>query len=201
MSLKTIAVDVDDVLSVSVPAFLAYSNEKWGTHLTIDDFVEDWATMWSIDHAVVLERSAEMDRVKLFRNHQHFEDAFPILEKLAKKYKLVVATARRKNLADDTLEWIEQYFPGIFTEVHHAGIWDDIEKRPTAHLKTKADLVKQIGADYLIDDQPKHCIAAAEAGIQTVLFGDYPWNLSTQAGKGIVRARGWAEVEVYFDAQ
>ena len=176
MRRKTIAVDIDDVLAVNAQAFLAYSNEKWGTRLTIDDFSENWATMWGVDHPAVIVRSEKIIEDKLFSSFEHFDDALPVLRKLTKKYNLVIATSRRTLLVKDTLEWINQYFPDIFSEIYYAGIWDDDTKRQHAHLKTKGDLVKQIGANYLIDDQPKHCIAAARAGVKTVLFGDYPWN-------------------------
>lgn len=43
--MKTIAVDLDDVLSASVPGFVAYSNKRWGTTLTLDDYDEDCAAI------------------------------------------------------------------------------------------------------------------------------------------------------------
>lgn len=201
MKKPVIAIDIDDVLAANVPAFLAFSNKKWGTHLTIEDFHEDWATMWGVDHSVVEERSMEMDKAGVFRNHPHFDEALPVLKKLSKSYTLVIATSRRKNLNKDTMEWIEQYFPNIFKEVHYAGIWDDFSKYKDAHLQTKGELVRQIGADYFIDDQPKHCFAAAEAGIQTLLFGDYPWNRDVQSSQRIARVHNWQEVEAYFDGR
>ena len=71
-----------------------------------------------------------------------------------------------------------------------------------ARLKaTKADIVKQIGADYLIDDQPKHCFAAAEAGITSLLFGDYRWNRNVKLPEGVVKVRTWHEVLEYFDGR
>ncbi len=201
MKRKTIAVDIDDVLAFNAQAFLSYSNEKWGTRLTIDDFDENWAKMWGVDHSDVIVRSEQIIEDRLFSSFGHFDDALPVLRKLAKSHNMVIATSRRTVLVKDTLEWINQYFPDIFSEIHYAGIWDDDTKRPHAHLKTKGDLVKQIGAEYLIDDQPKHCIAAARAGIKAVQFGDYPWNRGTPAEEGIVVAHSWAEVEAYFDGQ
>ncbi len=201
MSKKTIAVDLDDVLSVNVPAFLSFSNQKWGTSLTIDDFHEDWATMWKVDHKEVIDRIKQMDEIQLFRHYEPIKDAGSVLNKLSMRYKLVIATSRRKSIIKDTEDWINQYFPGIFEEVHSAGIWDDETKRSGAHLKTKANLVEQIGADYLIDDQPKHCLSAVKAGVKTILYGDYPWNREVQNIMGIARAHNWHEVESYFDGQ
>lgn len=56
MKKPKIAVDIDDVLSEFVPALIEYSNKKWGTKLTIDDFSEDYAQMWKVDHEVVKQR-------------------------------------------------------------------------------------------------------------------------------------------------
>ena len=33
-----IAVDIDDVLSDTVPAFLAFTNKKWGLNVTAQDY-------------------------------------------------------------------------------------------------------------------------------------------------------------------
>ena len=202
MSRKTIAVDVDDVLSVNVPAFLEFSNKKWGTSFTIDDFDEDWSKMWKISHAEVMSRSKEMDEAGLVRDHKHLKDALPVLQKLSERYDLIIVTARRKVLKEDTDDWIDRYFPNIFKEIHFAGIWDDIEFRDKAHKMTKGDLVKQVGAEYLIDDQPKHCFAAADVGVVSILFGDYPWNRDVDATSNrLVRAHSWGEIGKYFDAQ
>lgn len=37
MSKKVIAVDLDDVLSASAPAYVKFSNERWETNLTVED--------------------------------------------------------------------------------------------------------------------------------------------------------------------
>lgn len=40
--LKTIAVDLDDVLAISAQALVEYSNSRWGTRLTVEEYDEDW---------------------------------------------------------------------------------------------------------------------------------------------------------------
>ena len=56
---KTIAVDIDDVLAFSAIEFIRFSNQRWGTNLTIEDYNEDWTTMWGIELAETQARSAE----------------------------------------------------------------------------------------------------------------------------------------------
>ena len=60
---------------------------------------------------------------------------------------------------------------------------------------TKADLVAQINADVLVDDQLKHCIAVAETGRQVLLFGDYSWNQQASLPSGVTRCLSWSDVQ------
>jgi 5'(3')-deoxyribonucleotidase len=196
-----IAVDVDDVLAANAEAFVEYSNEKWGTNLTVDDYDEHWAVAWGVnqnDHEELEKRSLQFLRDTTSK-YKHFPEAKAALEKLSKEFDLVVVTSRRTVLSKDTLEWIDKYFPDIFQDVHFAGIWDEVaEGRINI---TKADIIKQIGADYLIDDQPKHCIAAAGAGIKALLFGDYRWNRDVELPENVHRVKSWQEVLEYFDGR
>lgn len=199
---QTIAIDIDDVLAANAKGFVEFSNKRWGTNLTVEDYDEHWGKLWKIEHDELVKRQIVVHNSKIAKNYEHFPQAKPVLKELAKKYKLVVVTARRKMLSKDTNDWIEKYFEGLFKEIHYAGIWDDLEKPVEYKINlTKAEVCRQISADYLIDDQPKHCIAAAEAGITALLFGDYSWNRHHKTAPGIIRAKDWSEVLDYFDEE
>lgn len=193
---SVIAVDIDDVLSVYAEALINFSNSRWSTDLTIDDIHEDWATMWKIDHKLLSVRANTLHE-ELFKELEHQETAKPVLEKLSKEYELVITTSRQRKLLKDTQEWLGKYFRGVFNEVHFAGIYDG-EYEKNRHKETKGKLIAQIGADYLIDDQLKHCFAVAELGITGLLFGDYPWNKTRTLPENVSRVRNWGEVEEYF---
>lgn len=196
--MKTIAIDIDDVLAANAENFVKFSNKKWDTNLKPDDYSEHWAEMWKVDIEEVEKRRDIIIAEKVFIKHKAFEEAKAVLKKLAKNYKMVIVSSRGPRVQADTIEWVHKNFQGIFSEVHFAKIWD----RPIHILEqlkmTKAETCQEIGADYLIDDQPKHCLAAAEAGIRTVLFGDYKWNRDVKLGPNMVRARNWNEVLEYF---
>lgn len=195
--MKTIAVDIDDVLASSAEDFVIFSNQRWGTHLTVADYNEHWADMWQVSIDEVRKRTQEWYDAKLVAVYAPKDNAKSTLIKLAKRFKLVVATARAVELQKDTLDWIDKHYSNIFSEVHHAGIWDSITMG--GYQATKTELCKQIGADYLVDDQLKHCLSANEAGIKTVLFGDYSWNRKDDLPKSIYRAMNWNEVLSYFE--
>ena len=44
-----IAIDIDDVLAENAIGFVAFSNERCGTRLRVDDYSEHWSDMWHVD--------------------------------------------------------------------------------------------------------------------------------------------------------
>lgn len=198
MAKQIIAVDVDDVLALHVDSFIEYSNKKWGTSLTADDYDEHWAKVWKVDIAEALKRRDEFVTSKIHRDFKSYTDSDEVLRRLAKDFDLRIVTSRLLSMKDDTLEWIEQTYPGVFGEhhIHFAGIWDKLEEH--SHAMTKADMLREIGASYLIDDQLKHCFAASEAGVTALLFGEYAWNKAESLPENVVRCKDWKAVEQYF---
>ncbi len=87
----------------------------------------------------------------------------------------------------------------FFSQIIFSGIWDD--GKQDAHKRTKTEILQSIGADFLIDDQLKHCISAADAGIGAVLFGAYPWNRVDTLPRGVTRCSDWSAVLEYFDGR
>lgn len=190
-----VAIDIDDVLAENAAGFVAFSNQRWGTTLTVDDYDEHWSKMWSIDSEESARRAVEFHDSPAIRGYGHIGGAYEVLQELSEQHHLVIATSRRLQMKTDTLAWIDEHFPGIFTSstVHFAGIWDEGGSDHSI-VMTKADLITQIGADILIDDQLKHCIAVAETGRNALLFGDYTWNQQPILPSGVVRCLGWDDV-------
>lgn len=205
MRRKIIAVDLDDVLSATAEGFAMYSNERWGGDHKAENYLEEWAVFWGVPLEEALKRSEEYHASDAVTRYRHVEQAIPVLQHLRSRYDMVVVTSRRAALKQHTDVWLEKYFPGLFKEIRYAGIWDashktDQEVRLRLN-QTKAEICRELGADYLIDDHPKHCIGAAEADLKAVLFGEYGWNQVAKLPAGVTRARNWGEVKEYFDAE
>lgn len=196
---STIAVDIDDVIAVHAPAFIEFSNQKWGTSLTVADYTDHWSQLWQVEEAEMKRRVEDYHAKGQFRKYDTVSDAFKTLKNLKTNYKLVVLTARQASLQEDTIEWISENFSDIFDEIHFADIWN--KPLDQAVKQNKTSLAKQIGAEYLIEDQLKYALPAAEAGIKVLLFGDYPWNRTDQLPKSVTRVKNWHEVLKYFNEQ
>lgn len=196
-----IAVDIDDVLSDTVPAFLAFTNKKWGLNFTPQDYNEHLAVMWKTSEEEAKKRVLDFHDSGMSASYKHDETALPVLEELSKKYTLVIVTSRRRHLEEMSRAWLETHYPGVFSDIYFAGIWDTDVDAQTKNSMTKASICLEIGAKYLIDDQPKHCEAAAEVGIACLLFGDYPWNKMFREDQNITRVIDWKAVGEYFNAK
>lgn len=197
MTKPIIALDIDDVLADYADGFVRFSNERWGTNLTVDDYDEHWAEVWKVDIEEIRRRADEIHDARIVTDLTHKHEAVPVLEMLAKTHQIIVITSRRIVAKEDTLAWLKQYFPMINSEVvNFAGFWDTISH--DSIRKTKADLAVKKGATVLIDDQLKHCLAAAEKGIEAILFGDYTWNQIDVLPRGVTRCKNWSKVEEYF---
>jgi len=192
MTKTIIAVDMDDVLTQHVEAFVSFSNERYRTNLTKDQYDEHWANLWHVDREEIERRATEFHTAERIGSYDKIDEAAPVLKKLRQKYDLVIATARSKNAIEVTYSWLDKHFPGVFSEVHFVPIWE-----PNNTI-TKAQICQKIGAEYLIDDVLRHCNLAAQGGIQALLFGDYNWNKG-ETEPSVKRVKGWSEVERYFD--
>ncbi len=191
-----IAVDIDDVLALSVDKFIEWSNNRFGTNIKFDDYVEDWSELWNISQEETTERVNMMYKEGIPAQYSHVGEAVDVLNKLKPDYELVVATARRSAEHMLTRDWIKKHYPAVFKDVHFAGIWDEITEH--SPKKTKAKLCRELGVDYLIDDQVKHCIGVSGIGIKALLYGDYPWNRDANLPRDIERVLNWKEINHYF---
>ena len=197
MAKPIIAIDIDDVLADYAVGFIEFSNAHWGTNLTIDDYDEHWANVWKVDVEEVRRRADLIHEKRLVKDLTHRSEARPVLEKLSQRFDLVVVTSRRIQNKEDTLAWLKLYYPMLSVEtVVFSGFYDTIHD-DSIH-QTKGSIISSLGASYMIDDQPKHCISAAECGVEALLFGDYRWNQLADLPAKVARVRNWESVEVYF---
>ncbi len=201
-----IAVDVDDVLASSALAFVEFSNQRWGTNLTIDEYHDDWAMLWKLDKEheesmKIISKRAEEFFAHHLRDMDHDVSAYEVLVNLKQDFDLIVVTSRRLQTKGDTLAWIQERYEGIFAEdkIFFAGFYDTIEKG--SFTKDKGALLKSLGASYHIDDQPKHCNGAIVQGVQGILFGEYGWQRGEALEDTVVRVKNWEEVLEYFNAE
>lgn len=195
MAKETIAIDVDEVLFPFLDEFIVHHNESYGTQVNRDQFIE-----YEFHIPLGLPREETIRRIYDFTYKSADVQVDPLpeardsVEKLSKKFDLVVVTARHSSFEEITTNWLEQHFPNYFKHVELIGYASIMEK----HL-TKAEVCLRLGATALIDDSLLHTTQAAEVGITGILHGDYKWNQTNKLPDGVVRCETWPKVLEYFD--
>lgn len=198
MSKEVVATDIDEVLFPFVREFRAWHNQEYGTCLSTNDFV-------SYEFSGVLDVSVQetIHRVHTFLDAEHshvavspLEEAQEAITKMSEHYNIVAVTARHPQFEAQTTEYLLHHFGDIITDVTLLGRLD----RDTAIgvLRTKAEVCHELGAIALVDDSIMHVTDCAEAGIQGVLFGNYPWNQTDELPNGVVRYENWGGVLEHF---
>lgn len=201
-----IAIDIDDVLALSAQSFVDFTNERWGTELSIDDYDEDWARIWGLDYhnqahlEIIRTRGNEVLEYGVSRM-DHMPASYDVLKQLKQDFTLIIVTSRRAHLKADTVAWIKDRYADIFEEdaIYFTGFYDNLHSG--SWQQTKGSLLRDLRASYLIDDQIKHCNSAAEHSIQALQFGGFGPQLSIPAHSSVVRVKDWNEVGKFFDAE
>jgi uncharacterized HAD superfamily protein len=195
--MKTIAVDIDEVLARHNTALAQFHNERYGTNHTENDYFTDhWSRVWGVTYEEAERRALEFHEAGAHALLESVSGALVALRQLKQRqYRLVAVTVRRRSTVESTKVWLNDNYPKIFDDVRFVHFWDEKDAR------TKADVCAELEADWLIDDSIKHVSQMAEMGRDGLLFGNYTWNQADVLPKGVQRMKDWPSVVEYFDAQ
>nr|XP_016509866.1 PREDICTED: uncharacterized protein LOC107827283 isoform X2 [Nicotiana tabacum] len=156
---------------------------------------------------VLLGLSFQLSYLADIRVHEFFKTSYfktgihPIpgarqaLHKMSRFCNLSIVTSRQNAIKDHTIEWIERHYPGLFQDMHFGNHF-----ALNGQSIAKSDICRSLGANVLIDDNPRYAIECAEAGIKVLLFdyeNSYPWSKSESLnGHPMVKkVHNWREVE------
>lgn len=108
------------------------------------------------------------------------DGALEALLQLKEHFDLHIVTSRQNKVKDDTIQWIDKYFSGVFSDIHLGNHYSCEGKS-----RTKSEICHSIGACLLIDDSLKYAIQCVHDNIPVVLFGNYAWNQVKEAPEDI----------------
>jgi 5'(3')-deoxyribonucleotidase len=197
---QKVAIDVDDVIGAENEAIRKFINREYLQNHTAEDYLVDgdywsyWQDIWKVSEDEAERRleaflkSPDKDSLEIL------DGAIKVIGELKKTYDLVIVTSRYGRQLETTEPWLEKHFPKTFSQVAFVATWSRDEK------VTKAKICNDIGANYLIDDNADHCNLAAQAGIKSLLFGDYGWNRKATLHPGVTRVKDWHKVLSYFQS-
>ena len=201
MAKPTIAIDMDDVLVDSTEYWRQEINRRTGANLTREhwsvpgEYHNYYETVWQT-HGIAdkfsiadIDAQMELDQSVL----PAVPYAVEALRHLSERFELVVVTARIDSRQRQSKQWLDEVYPGIFGSIVFGNGAEGLAK------KNKGQICKEVGAAWLIDDNPGHCKDVLQEGVQAILFGTYGWH--TEIPKLAVHCRDWQAVEAYFATQ
>ncbi|KAG9065661.1 hypothetical protein KI688_001950 [Linnemannia hyalina] len=203
---KVIAVDLDEVLARTTLAIADFHNDTYGTTLTMDDFISyDYTKIWGGT------REESIAKWRLFFDSPYFLKVEPVegsLETLkllkARRFSLVIVTARQQFVADLTKKFVDRHFPGIFESIYFANHFLTEQEKLTFVSKPKSVICRDVHAQLLIDDSLENALEVSKAGIPVLLFdlhGKYKWNQleeGQQLPDKVTRVKSWKDVQAWF---
>ncbi|KAK9791360.1 hypothetical protein WJX73_008658 [Symbiochloris irregularis] len=193
-----VAVDVDEVLGRFLHSLNQFALEEYGLDFDLADYHEyNFAKIWKTT------QDESNTIVHQFFKSRHFAfgilpipGALASLQRLGRECDLVVVTSRQHCIRQQTLHWIQQHFPQVFTDVQFGNHW-----ALQGSSRKKSEICRDLGAHVLIDDNPIYAMECAEAGMQVLLYDwqlSYPWSKTADGGPRharIQRVQDWLGVE------
>jgi len=192
-----LGLDLDGVLAEFTTSYLQYYNDAHGTSYVKEEF-----------EAVHFSSHLGLTHDELKKSIQHFfttpyaKTILPMkgsqdaLKKLATQHELHIITSRPLSVSTLTLEWLNDFFPDLFTSIHFTNDW---LLQPELN-KLKADICIELAIDIMIEDYYPYAQACAPCVRKQVLLFDNPWNQQPTLTASITRVRSWNEVVSTIEA-
>ena len=190
----TVAVDLDEVLGGFLPALTQWHNRVYGTTFSVDDYRSySYCDLWGGSNADSVAKVHEFFQASEFATGvRPIAGAVRTLRSLLDRARFVVVTSRQHVIAEQTRDWIERHFAGIFAGIEMGNHYDLASPNPDdmtlagaaggSVKRSKPDMCADVGAVALIDDSVKYACQCATACCDgdgpflTILFGEYGWN-------------------------
>ncbi|MEI5908229.1 5'-3'-deoxyribonucleotidase [Bacillus spongiae] len=172
--MKTIAIDMDEVIADFQKKHLDLYNQEYNEALTLEDL--QGTRLWNVRPHLKSEILAYVDNPGFFRDLEVMEGSQEVIKELSNYYEIFITTAAMEHPSSFSAkyEWLKEHFP-FLSDLNFV-------------FCGKKSI---INADYLIDDSPRHFEHFKGQGI---LFSA-PHNLKSTS---YIRVNNWQEVKEFF---
>ncbi len=189
-----IGIDVDDVVTESLPTYLKAFGDFFGHSVRIEDAAwEIFRAYPDISEVELAQFFQSLEAADFLRTRPVYPEAARAIARLAASgHQLVVVTGRLTEHVDHTRHILQS--AGIldhFEDLVHRDLERAVEYKPR--------IVRERRLDVLIEDE-LHVAAAVAALPVPVLLFDRPWNRS-ETPPGVIRVRGWSEILAWVDGR
>ena len=172
---KIIWVDMDEVISDTMTAFLEFNNYQ----INWTDLKKEQITSYNLNCVPCLKISFD-ESIKLFYDMFDFAKTNDIIKPVSWAFKslsqlksgwyiLKVITARQDCIREYTENWLERFFPNFFSDIYFTNHW-------IKDYRPKSEVIKKIWAEYMFEDNYDYAYdISSNCDIKTFLLTK-PWN-------------------------
>ncbi len=184
-----IGVDLDEVLGHFLPALIDWHNDTYETSWAIGQFYTyHFWEIWGGTVEESIQKVYDFHKTPYFKNIRPVKGSKESLASLKKDHELFIITSRQNDIKQETEEWVEQHFPGMFSEIHFTNNFSQ-----SGAGRTKKEIADKLDIDIMIEDSAKYALECLSPGRKIFLI-DYPWNKNEKLPEGIIRVNSWEEI-------
>jgi 5'(3')-deoxyribonucleotidase len=186
---KTLAVDLDDVLSESFASIIAYHNATYGTsHVASDMTDHNLNLLWGTTKEEAIRLVDEWFNSPFYMQTGPVGGAHAGLTALKNAgFSIIVITSRPLRSRRHTETWLEQNYAGLYNELYIT----DQYANPDAPI-TKGSICADTNAVGLVDDVITYLEDVASKGMRAFQY-DTPWN-QHESSPRVTRVHSWDDV-------
>ncbi|MFH1711483.1 MAG: hypothetical protein ABH840_04185 [Nanoarchaeota archaeon] len=176
-----IGIDVDDVLTETFKKFLKVYNERYSKNFEFENLSSFY--LWDVLDISKEEAFNLVDEI-MEEELEVVEGAVEGVVGLKETHEVFIITSRPERHIKITEDFIKKYFGDLkifYSKGVHGG------------EKTKAEICKELGIDFFVEDCDMYALDCAEKGIKVLLL-DKPWNKSAVESNNLIRVKNWGEV-------
>lgn len=184
-----IAVDMDEVLAGFIDKFIEFHNYKYKSSYNKNDFFSfDFSKVLKCNEEEALQKVEEFFESDFFKQIDLIPGAIEGINKLKQKHELHLVTGRQEEIKEETLKWINNYFPNTFKTINFTNHYSKLYEKTT-----KASVCMKLGVKALIEDSLEYSKELQENEIKVILM-NVPWNQTEKLASNFVRVYNWNEI-------
>ena len=184
-----IGIDLDEVLAEFLSAVIEYHNFTYKTELTKKQFKSySFWKIWGGTMDGAIQKIYDFHKTYYFKNIKPVTGAIKALTILKQDNDLFVITARQNNIKKETKEWVNQYFPNLFSGIY---LGNHFSQNGDAIAKSK--ICDDLAVEVMIEDSIENAIDCISPKRRVFLF-DRPWNQQAELPPEISRVFSWKEI-------
>lgn len=183
-------IDIDEVLSDSIPVFLEYYNMENNTDYKPAEMYtyKFWKVFWCTKEEAI-DSCKRCIKTGFFKDPNPVEWAVEWIKLLHWQWhELFAITARVEEFYEQTFFWLWKHFPNYFKWIHFSSNYYESE----SHEWWKFWICQDLWIDVMVEDSADFAQDISENGIP-VLLRNTPWN-QTVDWENIIRCSDWNEI-------